>query len=153
MVEFVLVSMITGFGPTAGQALSGVLAYRAVNFWLPIPFGGLAYASLEFERRPAYRKLTAFLHRRFERAPSATRPGAVTMIGSPSHNGAATGTNSRSLGGTVMGFSGSDVAKAASSAGTVPPAGPASGARSRPIPHLVDPGGRPEPAFGSDPGG
>ena len=52
VVEFVLVSMITGFGPTAGQALSAVLAYRAVNFWLPIPFGGLAYASLEFERRP-----------------------------------------------------------------------------------------------------
>ena len=49
VVEFVLVSMITGFGPTAGQALSAVLAYRAVNFWLPIPFGGLAYASLEFE--------------------------------------------------------------------------------------------------------
>ena len=54
VVEFVLVSMITGFGPTAAQALSAVLAYRAVNFWLPIPFGGLAYASLEFERRPSY---------------------------------------------------------------------------------------------------
>jgi len=27
-----------------------VLAYRAVNFWLPIPFGGLAYASIEFEK-------------------------------------------------------------------------------------------------------
>jgi uncharacterized protein (TIRG00374 family) len=53
VVEFVLVSMITGFGPTAGDALSAVLAYRAVNFWLPIPFGGLAYASLEFEHRPA----------------------------------------------------------------------------------------------------
>ncbi len=64
VVEFVLVSMITGFGPTAGQALSAVLAYRAVNFWLPIPFGGLAYASLEFERRPSYRKLRHFLGRR-----------------------------------------------------------------------------------------
>ncbi len=66
VVEFVLVSMITGFGPTAGQALSGVLAYRAVNFWLPIPFGGLAYASLEFERRPSYRKFQHFLRRRFD---------------------------------------------------------------------------------------
>ena len=56
VVEFVLVSMIAGFGPTDGQALSAVLAYRAVNFWLPIPFGGLAYASLEFERRPSYRR-------------------------------------------------------------------------------------------------
>ncbi len=65
VVEFVLVSMITGFGPTAGQALSAVLAYRAVNFWLPIPFGGLAYASLEFERRPIYRRFHRFVHRRF----------------------------------------------------------------------------------------
>jgi putative heme transporter len=66
VVEFVLVSMITGFGPTAGQALSAVLAYRAVNFWLPIPFGGLAYASLEFERRPAYRRLHESLRRRID---------------------------------------------------------------------------------------
>ena len=43
--------MLAGFGLTDGQALSAVLAYRAVNFWLPIPFGGLAYASLEFEHR------------------------------------------------------------------------------------------------------
>ena len=75
VVEFVLVSMITGFGPTAGQALSGVLAYRAVNFWLPIPFGGLAYASLEFERRPSYRKVQDFLRRRMRLPRSAaTRP-------------------------------------------------------------------------------
>lgn len=64
VVEFVLVSMITGFGPTAGQALSGVLAYRAVNFWLPIPFGGLAYASLEFERRAPYHRFQQFLRHR-----------------------------------------------------------------------------------------
>ena len=43
--------MLAGFGLTDGQALSAVLAYRAVNFWLPIPFGGLAYASLELEHR------------------------------------------------------------------------------------------------------
>jgi uncharacterized protein (TIRG00374 family) len=64
VVEFVLVSMIAGFGPTAGQALSAVLAYRAVNFWLPIPFGGLAYGSLELQRRPRYRKFRVYLHRR-----------------------------------------------------------------------------------------
>jgi hypothetical protein len=51
VVEFVLVSMLAGFGLTDGQALSAVLAYRAVNFWLPIPFGGLAYASIELEHR------------------------------------------------------------------------------------------------------
>jgi uncharacterized membrane protein YbhN (UPF0104 family) len=51
VVEFVLVSMLAGSGLTDGQALSAVLAYRAVNFWLPIPFGGLAYASIELEHR------------------------------------------------------------------------------------------------------
>ena len=76
VVEFVLVSMITGFGPTAGQALSGVLAYRAVNFWLPIPFGGLAYASLEFERGTLYQRLSLFFLRRYQQ-----RRDAVTSKG------------------------------------------------------------------------
>ncbi len=75
VVEFVLVSMITGFGPTAGQALSAVLAYRAVNFWLPIPFGGLAYASLEFERRPSYRPVAATSPPTPRPAPSGRRAG------------------------------------------------------------------------------
>jgi uncharacterized protein (TIRG00374 family) len=66
IVEFVLVSMITSFGPTADQALSAVLAYRAVNFWLPIPFGGLAYASLEFERGTLYRRLHLFFLHRYQ---------------------------------------------------------------------------------------
>jgi len=57
VVEFVLVTMLAGFGLTDGQALSAVLAYRAVNFWLPIPFGGLAYASLELEQRAAHQRL------------------------------------------------------------------------------------------------
>jgi hypothetical protein len=71
VVEFVLVSMITGFGPTAGQALSGVLAYRAINFWLPIPFGGMAYASLEFERGNLYRRLHLFFLDRYQRRRGA----------------------------------------------------------------------------------
>jgi hypothetical protein len=82
VVEFVLVSMITGFGPTAAQALSAVLAYRAVNFWLPIPFGGVAYASLEFERRPSYQRVLVFLHRRLalhRRTPTVdTAPASGT---------------------------------------------------------------------------
>ncbi len=64
VVEFVLVSMIAGIGLTAGQALSAVLAYRAVNFWLPIPFGGLAYGSLELQRWPSYHRVRVYLHQR-----------------------------------------------------------------------------------------
>jgi uncharacterized protein (TIRG00374 family) len=83
VVEFVLVSMITGFGPTAAQALSAVLAYRAVNFWLPIPFGGVAYASLEFERRPSYQRVLGFLHRRLalHRRTPRSDPGPAAAPG------------------------------------------------------------------------
>jgi uncharacterized membrane protein YbhN (UPF0104 family) len=28
-----------------------VLAYRLINFWIPIPVGGAAYASLRWQRR------------------------------------------------------------------------------------------------------
>jgi hypothetical protein len=89
VVEFVLVTMITGFGPTAGQALSAVLAYRAVNFWLPIPFGGMAYASLEFERRPTYRKFQHFVHRRREfRLAAESLSGGSGVAGEPELPGA-----------------------------------------------------------------
>jgi uncharacterized protein (TIRG00374 family) len=78
LVELVLVSMLTGFGPTAAQALSGVLAYRAVNFWLPIPVGGLAYASLELERRDVHHRLRARLRRQPVPTSVPGRPPAVT---------------------------------------------------------------------------
>jgi hypothetical protein len=94
VVEFVLVSMITGFGPTAGAALSGVLAYRAVNFWLPIPFGGLAYGSLEFERHPIYRRFGRFLHYRLRHGQAPVTGATVT---------AATGTVTTVEGASVAG--------------------------------------------------
>ena len=46
VVELVLVPTLVGFGTPRGVAILGVLAYRLVNFWLPIPAGGLAYLSL-----------------------------------------------------------------------------------------------------------
>ncbi|HEY2563078.1 MAG TPA: lysylphosphatidylglycerol synthase domain-containing protein, partial [Acidimicrobiales bacterium] len=81
VVEFVLVSMITGFGPTAGQALSGVLAYRAINFWLPIPIGGIAYGSLEFERGNLYRRLHLFFLDRYQRRTGALGVGDESNSG------------------------------------------------------------------------
>ena len=92
VVEFVLVSLLAGFGLTDGQALSAVLAYRAVNFWLPIPFGGLAYASLELEHRSVRIRVkrralelqarsTEILATAFTR--SGRRGGATTGAGEP----------------------------------------------------------------------
>lgn len=49
VVETVLTSSLVGFGTPRGVALFGVLSYRLVNFWLPIPLGGLAYLSLQVD--------------------------------------------------------------------------------------------------------
>jgi hypothetical protein len=174
LVEFVLVSMITGFGPTAGEALSGVLAYRAVNFWLPIPFGGLAYASIEFEKRSTYSKLRSFLSHRvgWPRRAGGTSADWARRNGHPS---AFSGVVSSKLAATGAGSSGSSTSGSSRSrrrstppAHTpVPPNEPRRGSSSRPSApvsvssfaraprpgsHRSGAGGIPEPAFGRDPG-
>ncbi len=49
IVEGVLTPALVGFGVPAEIAVLGVVSYRLVNFWLPIPAGGLAYLSLKLE--------------------------------------------------------------------------------------------------------
>jgi len=51
VIELTLVTVLTGFGVHAGAATAGVLSWRLVNFWLPIPFGGISYLSLKFDHR------------------------------------------------------------------------------------------------------
>jgi uncharacterized membrane protein YbhN (UPF0104 family) len=48
-VEAGLVGMLVLAGVGATDAAVATLAYRLVSFWLPIPFGGLAYVA--FRRR------------------------------------------------------------------------------------------------------
>ena len=48
VVEAVLTPTLVGFGVPARTATIGVLAWRFVQFWLPIPLGGVAYLSLRF---------------------------------------------------------------------------------------------------------
>ncbi|MBW4030848.1 MAG: flippase-like domain-containing protein [Acidobacteria bacterium] len=50
VVEGVLIPTLVGFNVPHSQAILAVLAYRLVNFWVPIPIGGAAYASLQFRR-------------------------------------------------------------------------------------------------------
>jgi uncharacterized protein (TIRG00374 family) len=52
VVEGVLISTLVGFGVPHSQAILAVLAYRLVNFWIPIPVGGAAYASLQWRKSP-----------------------------------------------------------------------------------------------------
>jgi uncharacterized protein (TIRG00374 family) len=49
IVEGVLVPTLVGFGSPRGVAILGVITYRLVNFWLPIPVGALSYLSLRVE--------------------------------------------------------------------------------------------------------
>jgi len=52
VVEGVLIPTLVGFGVPHSQAILAVLAYRLINFWIPIPIGGAAYASLEWRKTP-----------------------------------------------------------------------------------------------------
>lgn len=47
VVEAVLTSSLVGFGTPKATAILGVITYRLMNFWLPIPAGALSYVSLE----------------------------------------------------------------------------------------------------------
>jgi uncharacterized protein (TIRG00374 family) len=46
VVEAVLIPTLIAFGTPRPSAVLGVIAYRLVNFWAPIPVGGAAYLSL-----------------------------------------------------------------------------------------------------------
>ncbi len=48
VVEGVLIPTLVGFGVPKDVAILGVLSWRLVNFWLPIPAGGVSYLSLRF---------------------------------------------------------------------------------------------------------
>lgn len=62
VVEVVLTSAITAYGAPVQAAALGVIAYRLVSFWLPIPAGGVAYLTLRLD--PTFRER----HNQAERA-------------------------------------------------------------------------------------
>lgn len=56
VVEGVLIPTLVGFHVPKAIAILGVLSYRLVNFWLPIPAGGGCYLSLRFGREGKERR-------------------------------------------------------------------------------------------------
>jgi putative heme transporter len=50
IIEGVLIPTLVGFGVPHSQAIVAVLSYRLVNFWIPIPVGGISYASLMWRK-------------------------------------------------------------------------------------------------------
>jgi len=149
VVEFVLVTLLAGFGLTDGQALSAVLAYRAVNFWLPIPFGGLAYASLELEQRSVHlrlhRRLTALQARATGVVDDAVSRVSARRAGTAGATTAASGAGRRpSRRPSLQGSRARHPAR-------LP--GPGHAAAGRPGPHHGDPVSRRAPVLGTDPAG
>jgi len=62
--------LLVSFGITRSVATLGVLAWRLVNFWLPIPAGAIAYVSLKVPRGAGLKAMRAAV------ASMMTRPGA-----------------------------------------------------------------------------
>jgi uncharacterized protein (TIRG00374 family) len=52
VVEGVLIPTLVGFHVPKATAILGVISYRLINFWLPIPVGGASYLSLRWRGHP-----------------------------------------------------------------------------------------------------
>ena len=57
VVDSIAPLLLVGFGVTRSVATLGVIAWRLVNFWLPIPTGALAYLSLKVKPRAGLRAM------------------------------------------------------------------------------------------------
>ena len=68
VMEAVLTAALVGFGAPRGIAILGVVAWRMLNFWLPIPVGAGAYVSLRLGRPSDRPQVVAELRRLFVRA-------------------------------------------------------------------------------------
>jgi putative heme transporter len=75
VVEATMIPLLTLFGCDSGIATVGVLTYRLVNFWLPIPLGFLAYLSLEVGPETAGGRRRAAERRRAEELRQLTERG------------------------------------------------------------------------------
>ncbi|MGH9065750.1 MAG: lysylphosphatidylglycerol synthase transmembrane domain-containing protein, partial [Acidimicrobiales bacterium] len=73
IVEGVLIPILVAFGSTRGIVILGVISYRLVNFWLPIPVGALAYLSLRLEPGASRRRRAEELERLAEEAGRGRR--------------------------------------------------------------------------------
>jgi uncharacterized protein (TIRG00374 family) len=76
VVDSVTPLLLVSFGVTRTVATLGVLAWRLVNFWLPIPAGAIAYISLKVPRGAGLKAMRAAVTSMMTRAgPSDTPPG------------------------------------------------------------------------------
>ena len=72
VIEASAATLLVSFGVTRNVAALAVLGWRLVNFWLPIPVGGVAYISLRVPRGSGLRAQRQALA---DMAADAKRPG------------------------------------------------------------------------------
>jgi uncharacterized protein (TIRG00374 family) len=66
--------MLVSFGVTRSVATLGVLGWRLVNFWLPIPAGAIAYVSLKVPRGAGLKAMRAAVRSMMARPTASDAP-------------------------------------------------------------------------------
>jgi Lysylphosphatidylglycerol synthase TM region len=98
IIDTVTPVLLVGFGLTRSVATLGVLGWRLVNFWLPIPTGALAYVSLKVPGRASLRSLRRALSELTARDAHADHQPAQGAEAEAEHQGGSgspTAENSR----------------------------------------------------------
>jgi uncharacterized protein (TIRG00374 family) len=74
VVDSITPILLVSFGLTRSVATLGVLAWRLVNFWLPIPAGAVAYVSLKMPRGARIRSIRRGFSEMLARNPHPSQP-------------------------------------------------------------------------------
>jgi hypothetical protein len=92
VVDSITPLLLVSFGVTRNVATLGVLAWRLVNFWLPIPAGAIAYATLKVPRGAGWKAMRQAVSGMMSRGgpdegASADGPAGRQVPGGPSGPG------------------------------------------------------------------
>ena len=75
VVDSIAPLLLISFGVTRSVATLGVLGWRLVNFWLPIPAGAIAYVSLKVPRGAGLSAMRAAVSTMMSRPAAPPEPG------------------------------------------------------------------------------
>jgi hypothetical protein len=80
IIEGILIPALHGFGVPLDVAAPAVLGYRVVNFWLPIPVGGVSFLSLRFETLGWRQRLVSATNEMVEHPSQPSFNGATPPV-------------------------------------------------------------------------
>ncbi len=84
VVDSIAPLLLVSFGVTRSVATLGVLGWRLVNFWLPIPAGAIAYVSLKVPRGAGLKAMRAAVSTMMARPAASPEAEAETETEGPS---------------------------------------------------------------------